>query len=209
MIRLCRPSELEIRTWLDAIDRTFSHFEVGGTAEPAALEDLASHYVIDHRRFLVGHGRDLFAQARAALFAWRHFEIPWLELQGADRPVHEGQVVATLTRVLGIWFMNPCRVVYHVDAPGDTDEVAFAYGTLSGHVVSGEERFTVRRDPRTDEVYFEILAFSRPAMWLTQIGRPSMRRVQKRFADAAAEALTRACERSQSSRIGWSTSREG
>ena len=199
MIRLRRPSAHEIRTRLDAIDRNFSHCEVGGTADPAALEDLASHYVIDRRRFPLGRGRDLFAQARAALFAWRHFEIPWLELHGADRPVHEGQVVATLTHAFGIWFLNPCRVVYRVDLPGETDEAAFAYGTLSGHVASGEERFTVRRDPRTDEVYFEILAFSRPAMLLTRVGHPWMRRVQKRFADSAAEAITRACERSLSS----------
>ena len=64
--------------------------------------------------------------------------------------------------MFGVWFLNPCRVVYRVDVPGETNEVAFSYGTLSGHVECGEERFTLRRDPSTDEVRFEILAFSRP-----------------------------------------------
>ena len=198
MIRLNRPSDDEISTQLRLADRPFSYPEVGATADPVAIEALASRYTIDRRQFPLGTGRALFERARTVLFDWRHFEIPWLELHGADRLVHEGQVVATLTRVFGIWFLNPCRVVYRFDAPGETDEVAFAYGTLSGHVECGEERFTVRRDPTTDEVWFEILAFSRPVMLLTRVGHPWARRVQKRFAIAAAEAIARACEGSPS-----------
>ncbi len=199
MIRLNRPSHDEISAQLRVADSPFSYAEVGATARLDSIESLASRYVIDRRNFSLGTGRGLFERARTALFAWRHFEISWLELHGADRPVHGGQVVATLSRVFGIWFLNPCRVVYRVDPPGETDEVAFAYGTLSGHVVSGEERFTVRRDPATDEVRFEILAFSRPAILLTQLGHPWMRRVQKRFAVYAAQAIARACARSFSS----------
>ncbi len=198
MIRLSRPADGEITSHLRFADPLFSYGDVGATARLDSIESLASRYVIDRRIFSLGTGRPLFARARTALFAWRHFDIPWLELQGADRPVHEGQVVATLSRVFGFWFLNPCRVVYRVDPPGETDEVAFAYGTLSGHVASGEERFTVRRDPTTDEVHFEILAFSRPAMLLTQLGHPWMRRVQKRFAVFAAQAIARACARSLS-----------
>lgn len=199
MTRLYRPSDAEISAQLRAAEPHFSYSEVGATARLDSIESLASRYVIDRRQFPLGTGRPLFERARTALFSWRHFEIPWLELQGADRPVHEGQVVATLSRVFGLWFLNPCRVVYRVGPPGETDEVAFAYGTLSGHVASGEERFTVRRDPATDAVCFEILAFSRPAILLTQLGHPWMRRVQKRFAVYAAQAIARACARSFSS----------
>lgn len=194
MIRLNRPSDDEISVQLRLAAPQFSHAEVGATADPVAIEGLASRYAIDRRRFPLGTGHALFERARTALFDWRNFEIPWLEVHGADRPVHEGQIVATLTRVFGIWFLNPCRVVYRFDPLGETDEVAFAYGTLSGHVASGEERFTVGRDPATDEVFFEILAFSRPSILLTQMGRPWMRRVQRRFAVAAAQAIARACE---------------
>ncbi len=199
MIRLSRPSDDEISAQLRLADQHFSYTEVGATADSVAIDALASRYTIDRRQFPLGTGRALFERARAALFDWRHFGIPWLEPHGADRPVHEGQVVATLTRVFGIWFLNPCRVVYCVDPLGETDEVAFAYGSLSGHVTSGEERFTVRRDPTTDEVWFEILAFSRAATLLTQVGQPLMRRVQRRFAAAAAQAIARACEGPHSS----------
>ena len=70
--------------------------------------------------------------------------------------------------------------------------MAFAYGTLSGHVESGEERFTVRFDPLTQEVVYEIAAFSRPAMILTRLGYPFARRLQRRFAQSSAAALANA-----------------
>ena len=198
MIRPIRPTPLAIAEALRAPGSAFSHAEVGATARPATLIALADRYTFDHSRFPLGRGREVFERARAALFAWRHFEIPWLELHGGESPVppvHPGQVVATLTRVFGLWFLNPCRVVDRIDPPGETNEVSFAYGTLPGHVARGEERFSVRRDPTRDDVVFEILAFSQPAIPLARIGRPFMRRVQRRFAADAAAALQRAIAR--------------
>ena len=75
-------------------------------------ESLAAKYDLDRHQFSLGTGRDLFERARAALLEWRHFEIPWLELHGATSPVHSGQIVATLVSLAGVWFLNPCRVVY-------------------------------------------------------------------------------------------------
>jgi uncharacterized protein (UPF0548 family) len=192
MIRLLRPSDATIAAQLARADTSFSHAEVGATARPEALIAIADRYTFDHSRFPLGRGRAVFDRGREALFAWRHFEIPWLELRGGDAPVFPGQIVATLTSVFGLWFLSPCRVVDRVDPPGETDEVSFAYGTLAGHVACGEERFTLRRDPKTDDVVFEIFAFSRPATPLARIGRPFMRRVQARFRADAAAALQRA-----------------
>lgn len=199
MIRPTRPSEREIRAVIAAGDRPFAYHEVGATADPEAFARLADRYTLDRHRFVLGQGRPLFERARLALFAYRHFEIPWLELHGGESPVHAGQVVATLARALGLWSLNPCRIVDRCDDPGDSTEASFAYGTLEGHVARGEERFTLRRDPRTDEVAFEIVAFSRPALLLTRLGRPVLRRVQRRFAPAAAEALALAAQTSRGS----------
>lgn len=193
MIRLRRPTDGEIARLLEAPALAFSYPEVGATSSARSLEALPSSYVIDHRYFSLGTGRTLFERARTALLAWRHFEIPWLELHGGARAVHEGQVVATSTRVFGAWFVNPCRVVDCEDGDGGSDRAAFAYGTLSGHVEAGEERFSLHHDRESDTVRFEILAFSRPAVMLTRLGYPLARRVQRRFAGAAAEALARAC----------------
>lgn len=192
MIRLRRPSREEIAAGLSPPDRPFSYAEVGATADAASVRAL-SDYDVDLRPFTLGRGRDLFERARSSLLSWRHFEIPWLELRGGEKRPIPGQVVATLTRVMGLWFLNPCRVVYTETLPEGGNEVAFAYGTLPGHVERGEERFTVRFDPATDEVTYEILAFSRPAVALTRLAYPWVRRVQQRFAVSSAEALSRAC----------------
>ncbi len=48
----------------------------------------------------------------------------------------------------------------------------FAYGTLPGHVESGEERFLVEWDRGDDAVWYDILAFSRPNHVLTRLGYP-------------------------------------
>ncbi len=216
MIRLLRPAESEISGFLERAaasgmgsTATFSHAEVGATADPQAVTRLAGRYAIDHRRFVLGRGDDGFDAARSALFAWRHFEIPWLELHGGEGDVRTGQVVATLTRVFGLWLLNPCRVVYRKDDDSDRDpatsgprNASFAYGTLSGHVARGEERFSLHLDPTTDEVVFEILAFSRPAVSLTRLGRPWMRRIQRRFAVDAANALARACGAESAVEVG-------
>lgn len=192
MIRASRPDEDAIAAMLRDETASLSYAEVGATADPGALARLAARYTIDHRRFPLGQGHQTFERARAALFAWRGFDIPWLTLHGRDRPVHFGQNVATETRVLGLWFVNPCRVVHLEDGDDGWNRVAFAYGTLAGHVACGEERFSVRLDPASEAVELEILAFSRPARMLTRIGRPWMRRIQRRFAADSADALSRA-----------------
>lgn len=178
---------------LDAGDHSFSYPEVGETAQldaPRVRETLAGRYDVDHHRFELGTGRALFERTKSALSDWRHFEIPWLELCGAKR-VAPDQVVATLVCVGRLWFVNPCRVVY-TDFPPDADFAAFAYGTLRGHVECGEERFRVSFDAATEGVAYEISAFSRPAVWLTKLGYPFARRLQRRFAAASARALARA-----------------
>jgi len=79
----------------------------------------------------------------------------------------------------------PCRVVDVIDEP---DRRAFAYGTLPGHPETGEERFLAERDPATGEVTATITAFSNPATWVTRLGGPVARLVQRvmtrRYLDA-------------------------
>jgi uncharacterized protein (UPF0548 family) len=73
-------------------------------------------------------------------------------------------------------FAAPCRVVYVVDEP---NRRGFAYGSLPGHAVSGEEMFGVRYDPADESVYAEVVAFSRPATWWSQIGAPVTSVIQR------------------------------
>ncbi len=192
MIRLRRPSAREVEAVLGSSARPLSYPEVGLTAKldaPDVCAAITARYDLDRHAFTLGRGRALFERARTALLGWCQFEIPWLYFHGSG-PVASGQVVATSTRVAGLWFLNPCRVVYA--DPGDPDSLAYAYGTLIGHAECGEERFRVLFDPASDEVRYEIVAFSRPASVLTKLGYPVARRLQKRFCASSAQALARA-----------------
>ncbi len=193
MVRFRRPSGREIEALLGSGCLSLTYPEVGATAQldlPAVRESLRGRYDLDRHEVTLGRGRALFDRARSALMAWRHFGVPWLDFRGADR-VESDQVVATLLRVAGLWFVNPCRVIY-TDARPNDGCVAFAYGTLSGHAESGEERFGVTFDPVTQEVRYEIAAFSRPAILLSRLGYPLARQIQKRFATCSAHALAQA-----------------
>ncbi len=56
---------------------------------------------------------------------------------------------------------------------------ASAYGTLTEHVEIGEERFIVEFDHESNEVWYDIFAFSRPGHMLVKIGYPYSRYLQK------------------------------
>ena len=71
-------------------------------------------------------------------------------------------------------------------------EFGFAYGTLTQHAESGEERFVVSLDPRDETVWYEIRATSKPRAILTRLGYPVSRYFQERFRRESALALREA-----------------
>ena len=77
------------------------------------------------------------------------------------------------------------------EGEGSRARFGFAYGTLPGHVEMGEELFLVEWDRVTDAVTYSILAFSRPRHPLARIGRPLVRRLQRRFREDSAAAMLR------------------
>ena len=93
---------------------------------------------------------------------------------------------------LALWSLNACRIVYVVDESQPIRRFGFAYGTLPDHVESGEERFVVEWDEASDEVWYDIFAFSRPRHPLIRLGNPYMRRLQQRFGRESAAAMARA-----------------
>jgi uncharacterized protein (UPF0548 family) len=94
-----------------------------------------------------------------------------------------------LGRACCMWTLNACRIVHVVDEPR---RFGFAYGTLPDHVESGEERFIVEWNQDDDTVWYDILAFSRPNHFLTRLGYPLVRRLQKRFARDSAGTMKKA-----------------
>ena len=147
--------------------RSLTYPEVGATAGemPAGY-----HHVRAAR--LIGRGRRRFEQAADAVMRYGMLRGAGLRV---DASTEEAQVGADVLGRLGP-FLAPCRVVYVLDQP---DRRGFAYGSLPGHAVRGEEMFAVRYDPSADAVYAEVAAFSRPATWWSNLGNPALRLAQR------------------------------
>jgi uncharacterized protein (UPF0548 family) len=149
-------------------------------------------YDVDETVVVIGKGRADFENARAAILAWKQFDVGWGELFPKNAPVETGTVVMPLFRHLGFWSLNGCRIVYRVGETEPGHRFGFAYGTLSNHAESGEEIFEVVLDPETDEVTYRIHAASRPRALLARIGYPIARLLQARFRRDSVEAMKRA-----------------
>jgi len=146
-------------------------------------------YCQDQIKIELGRGQATFERARIAIQQWEMFPRSMVELFWPTVPVTQGSVVAVLFRGYGFWSLNPARIVYTVDETGQIDRYGFAYGTLPGHLESGEERFCVSWDHATDRVHYQIDVFSRPNHWFVWLGYPLARLEQARFRKLSARAM--------------------
>ena len=115
----------------------------------------------------IGVGRDVFTRAAAALLDWQ------VQKRSGARVLAAGGVTEGTEALLRfgpgrLSVAAPVQVVSVVDEPRRR---GFAYGTLPGHPVSGEEAFAVelRAD---DAVVLTVTAFSRPAWRAVRIAGP-------------------------------------
>ncbi len=185
MLSLRKPSEESIRSFLLAqASLPFTYSDVGATATtpPAG-------YDVDRTRVKLGEGESIFRSATAALKRWEQFRLGWVDAWSPETPIQIGAVVAVMGYALGLWWLNACRIVYVVDEPGPIQRFGFGYGTLPGHVESGEERFLIEWNQDDDTVWYDILAFSRPSHILTRLGYHAVRRRQKRFGRDSSAAM--------------------
>jgi uncharacterized protein (UPF0548 family) len=188
MVSLRRPSTETMREFLASQSKLgFTYTAVGATATtpPAG-------YVLDNTRIKLGEGEEVFTKAKAALMRWEQFHLGWVEAWSPKTTIETGDVVAVVARQVGVWWLNACRIVYVVEESESVSRYGFAYGTLPDHAGTGEERFLVEWDRASGEVWYDILAFSRPHYFLTRLGYLNMRRVQKRFGRESAAAMLKA-----------------
>jgi uncharacterized protein (UPF0548 family) len=179
MLLLREPSEAKIQRFLDdQRSLPFSYTEVGASRDGAP-----PGYPVNHYRGRLGAGPETFARAVDEIKHWKMYETGWTRLLWPDAPISEGTVVGILSRHLGLWSLNACRIAYvYEDEEPSLKRYGFAIGTLPGHVERGEERFTVEWNPADDAVFYELFAFSRPAHPLVKAASPLARLLQRRFA---------------------------
>jgi uncharacterized protein (UPF0548 family) len=190
MFRFTKPKRPTIVAFLGAQrEAIFSYSEVGGSREGAAT---VAGYDVDHNRVQLGSGRETYERAKQAVREWKMFDMPWVQLCWPRAPLAVGTNVAVLVSHLGVWSLNPCRIVYTIDeSEAAIERYGFAYGTLVGHGEIGEERFSVEFHPADGAVWYDLYAYSRPGN-LARFGAPIARALQKRFARESKAAMIRA-----------------
>lgn len=161
--------------------REFTYTEVGATRSGT----LPAGYHHVRRRHRIGVGRAAFEAVADGLMTWQVLLGSGLRVDAAAPRAQVGVNVTTGLGLGPIRLRIPCRVVWTVD---DAHQVGFGYGTLPGHPEHGEEAFLVEID-RTEDVWFTVTAFSRPATWYTRLAGPLARlgqsAVTSRYVSAA------------------------
>nr|XP_043635186.1 UPF0548 protein At2g17695 [Erigeron canadensis] len=192
-----RPSPKQQKDCLNKAG-TFNYDEkyIGATAKLQLSEDINKQqlekdgFVINHSKMLVGSGPDAFSKGKTALQTWRHFGLSWAFVD-PKTPIENGVKFCVCVKEFVPWLRMPLQVVYVNETKNNKTNIAsfgFGGGTLRGHLLSGEERFSVEMDG-DKQVWYEILSFSKPAHPLAIIGYPYVCLRQKYFAHKSTDAV--------------------
>ena len=158
MFTFFRPTAAQVERFMQQESGLpHSYPEVGHTRLDTAVQG----YNNDFNFIELGRGEAVWAAAKAAICQWRMFPGGWAYVAPADTPIEQGRVVAMAARVLGLWWLNSCRIVYVLD---EERRFGFAYGTLPGHAERGEELFMVEKTA-DGSVRYVLKAFSWPRHW--------------------------------------------
>ena len=146
----------------------------------------------------VGTGDADFAALAEGILGWEIQRRAGLAVTAPPRAVVGARVVSGFG-VGALRLPVPCEVVWAQEpAPltrtdnVDVEMAGFGYGTLPGHPAMGEEAFIATKTG-DGGVYFRILAFSKPAGLIFQLGSPVTKLTQRAVTRSyvqAAKSLT-------------------
>eukprot|EP00252_Welwitschia_mirabilis_P025074 TRINITY_DN7697_c0_g1_i3.p1 TRINITY_DN7697_c0_g1~~TRINITY_DN7697_c0_g1_i3.p1 ORF type:complete len:229 (+),score=23.78 TRINITY_DN7697_c0_g1_i3:122-808(+) len=172
-------------------------------------------YTINQLRCKIGSGRPTYEKAKQLLKNWRHFQLKWAFVESRTC-VKPAERFCVCTRELCSWLLMPLEILYvndygtcssneisksHLSSPsrGLKNSIAdsrlksvyrFGSGTLQGHLFAGEEMFSLELDAN-DDVWYGIFSFSRPAHFLSSVGKPYVHFKQKLFTDQSLQAVVK------------------
>ncbi|MFC4497139.1 DUF1990 family protein [Streptomyces ovatisporus] len=144
-------------------------------------------------RTQLGHGRADFETAADALSTWRLHREAGVRFDTDALRASPGTEVVVGLGFGALRLHAPCRVVWTV---AEDRRAGWAYGTLPGHPVRGEEAFVVSRDA-DGTVWLEVLAFSRPVSWFTVAAGPLLPVFQRWYARRCGAVLRRLVTRAR------------
>ncbi len=182
MLTFFKPTDSQALAFIDQQRLLpFSYPAVEHTRSDAPLPGFDN----DFNTQVMGQGDAAWEAAKEAIRRWKMFPGGWAYVTPQPLPIRKGEVVAMAARVLGIWWLNSCRIVYVID---NEHQFGFAYGTLPGHVECGEELFMVEK-LADGSVRYVLKAFSKPRHWMARLGYPLARVYQKRFVRESKAAM--------------------
>ena len=183
-ITLIRPTQRALEKWqAQAEQDRVTYSQVGATGSP----HLPDGYAHTRQSVVVGSGVADFARSVEALQGWRAHLHAGATLSPPRPDIVAGAAVLAVVRVLLVFAVVPCRIVYVTD---EDHRFGFAYGTLPGHPERGEEAFHVAL-AEDGVVTFQIVAFSRPANLVARLGHPLNRLIQARVTRRYLEGVRR------------------
>lgn len=116
-----------------------------------------AHYRRPEISAIVGNGDAVWEHATHEVLRWGVKTASGFAVD-MPGPVEPGDRVLVTARVLAITVVEPVEVVAVIE---EADRVGFAYRTLPGHPVTGEEAFIVHRDGNL--VRLTVRSLTRPA----------------------------------------------
>ncbi|GJN09364.1 hypothetical protein PR202_ga27365 [Eleusine coracana subsp. coracana] len=154
-------------------------------------------FFVNRSRVMIGSGAATFDHAKSALLSWRHLALGWANVE-AETPVKAGTRFCICYKEVIPWVMLPLQISYvssssHGSSSSTNNNkgmFAFGSGTLQGHLLAGEERFSVQLD-EDDRVWYEVFSFSKPAHVLSALCYPYVQLRQKHFAQQSGQAIQR------------------
>ncbi|HEU0102008.1 MAG TPA: DUF1990 domain-containing protein [Mycobacteriales bacterium] len=174
-----RPTPSRLRPVLvraSAAELTYA--EVG-----AAAGELPAGYTALEQVTDLGAGASVLPRVGGALLRWELHREARMVVAATDPDVRVGGTVVSAAPAGPLALLATCRVVAVLDGP---DRMGFAYGSLPGHPLVGEEQLSVELS--AGRVVFRIRSFSRPvglAGVLPAAARTGQRLVNRRYAAAA------------------------
>lgn len=189
MVSVRKPSAALVQFFLEKqADAPFAYPEVGASNDSNKLPN----YNNDRNRVLLGKGEAVYRAACDAIRQWKMFPGGWAWIEPPGAPIQVGQNLAMVARILGLHWLNGCRIVYTLDGSGPDRRFGFAYGTLPDHAECGEERFSVEW-LADDTVWYDLKAFSKPRHWLPTLFKPVARAFQRRFVRESLQKMKAEC----------------
>ncbi|XP_021735483.1 UPF0548 protein At2g17695 isoform X3 [Chenopodium quinoa] len=158
MVFLCwnRPSLKDQKACLEKTDSfNYDLKRIGATDRSISSlqkDDQLSEegFLLNHARVLIGSGQETYEKGKNALQNWRHFQMNWTFVEPTT-PIKSGVKFCVCVKEFLPWLMMPLQVVYvNENKRSGKMKASFSFGsgTLQGHLLAGEERFSVELDDK-------------------------------------------------------------